>query len=70
MRDDELDFSGFAPFIKDITVSRAASMITTSGELLEGHVVKIDFGDASLILSASEDVLQKLFFLLLRIFSH
>lgn len=70
MRDDKVDFSGFAPFIKDINVSEPASMITSTGELLDGHIVKIDFGDASLILSATDEVLQKLFFLLLKIFSH
>lgn len=68
--DDKVDFSGFAPFIKDINVSTPASMITSSGELLDGHIVKIDFGDANLILSATDEVLQKLFFLLLKIFSH
>ncbi len=70
MRDDKIDFSGFAPFIKDINVSVPASMITSTGELLDGHIVKIDFGDANLVLSATDEVLQKLFFLLLKIFSH
>lgn len=70
MDDSVVDFSGFAPFIKDIKVSVPASMITSSGELLDGHIVEISFGDATMIFSASEEVLQKLFFLLLKIFSN
>jgi hypothetical protein len=71
MMDDELDFSGFAPFVKDIHISAAASMLTAKGEILSGHIVKLDFGEGgNLILSASDEVLQKLFFLLLKVFSH
>lgn len=67
---DELDFSGFAPFVKDIKISDAAQMITSSGKILDGHIIQIDFGDAKMIFSASDEVLQKLFFLLLKVFSH
>lgn len=67
---DELEFSGFAPFIKDITISQSAQMITSNGKILDGHIVQLDFGDAQMIFSASDEVLQKLFFLLLKVFSH
>lgn len=65
---EEFDFSGFMPALKNIEITPPTSMITTEGGLLSGHVIKITFGnEEELVFSASEEQLQKIFFLILKV---
>ncbi len=62
-----MTFAGFMPAIKNIEITPSTSMITTEGSLINGHVVKLTFGDdKEVIFSTTEDQLQKLFFLILK----
>ena len=64
----DFDFSGFMPAVKNIEITPPTSMITTEGGLISGHVLKVTFGDDSeIVFSASDDQLQKLFFLILKV---
>jgi hypothetical protein len=64
---DDMTFAGFMPAIKNIEITPSTSMITTEGSLINGHVVKLTFGDdKEVIFSTTEDQLQKLFFLILK----
>lgn len=65
---EEFDFSGFMPALKNIEITPPTSMITTEGGLLNGHVIKVTFGnEEEIVFSASEEQLQKMFFLILKI---
>jgi hypothetical protein len=64
---DDMTFAGFMPAIKNIEITPPTSMITTEGSLINGHVIKLTFGDdKEVIFSTTEDQLQKLFFLILK----
>ena len=64
-------FSGFMPAMKNIEITNQTSMITTDGSLIKGHIIKIILGDnQEIILSTTEDQLQKLFFLILKILNN
>jgi hypothetical protein len=64
----EFDFAGFMPAVKNIEITPSTSMITTEGGLINGHIFKITFGDGSQSLfSVSDEQLQKLFFLILKV---
>jgi hypothetical protein len=64
-------FSGFMPAMKNIEITNQTSMITTDGSLINGHIIKITLGDnQEIILSTTEDQLQKLFFLILKILNN
>ena len=64
-------FSGFMPAMKNIEITNQTSMITTDGSLVNGHIIKITLGDnQEIILSTTEDQLQKLFFLILKILNN
>lgn len=67
----EFDFSGFMPAVKNIEITPPTSMITTDGGLINGHILKITFGDdTEVVFSASDDQLQKLFFLILKVINN
>lgn len=67
---DELEFSGFMPAIVNLEVAPTTSMITTEGDLIESHVIKLSLGDGQeIFFSATEKDLQKLFFLILKVLS-
>jgi len=64
---NDFEFSGFMPALKDIDITASTSMITTDGGLIDGHIIKLTFGDESeTIFSAQNEQLQKLFFLILK----
>jgi hypothetical protein len=64
-------FSGFMPAMKNIEITNQTSMITTDGSLIKGHIINIILGDnQEIILSTTEDQLQKLFFLILKILNN
>jgi len=64
----EFNFSGFMPALKNIEITPPTSMITTEGGLINGHMIKVTFGDGSeIVFSATDDQLQKMFFLILKI---
>ncbi len=64
----DFDFSGFMPAVKNIEITPPTSMITTEGGLISGHIFKVTFGDGSeTVFSASDDQLQRLFFLILKV---
>ena len=64
-------FSGFMPAMKNIEITNQTSMITTDGSIINGHIIKIILGDnQEIILSTTEDQLQKLFFLILKILNN
>jgi hypothetical protein len=61
------DFDGFMPSLHDVELTEKTSMITTEGDLIDGHIIKLSLGDdTQVICSATVDQLQKLFFLLLK----
>lgn len=67
---EDFDFSGFTPALKNIEITPARSMITAEGGLISSHLVKLVIGsDEEIIISVSEENLQKMFFLILRIVS-
>ena len=62
-----MTFAGFMPAIKNIEITPPTSMITTDGGLISGHVLKLTFANnQEIIFSATEEQLQKLFFLILK----
>ncbi len=62
------DFSGFTPALKSIEITPSRSMISGEGDLVISHLVKLVLGTGEeLIFSVSEENLQKMFFLILRI---
>lgn len=64
----DFDFSGFMLALQDIEITPPTSMITTEGGLIDGHIVKLTFGDGSeTFFSAQNQQLQKLFFLILKV---
>ena len=64
-------FSGFMPSIKNIEITNQTSMISTNGDLILGHIVKITLGDEQeIFFSTNEDQLQKLYFLILKILTN
>jgi hypothetical protein len=64
----DFDFSGFMPAVKNIEITPPTSMITTEGGLINGHILKITFGDDSeVVFSTSDDQLKNLFFLILKV---
>jgi len=64
-------FSGFMPSIKNIEITNQTSMISSNGDLVLGHIVKITLGDEQeMFFSVTEDQLQKLYFLILKILSN
>lgn len=67
----EFNFSGFMPALKNVEITPPTSMITTEGGLITGHIVKITFGDDSeIVFSATDEHLQKVFFLILKILNN
>jgi hypothetical protein len=68
---DDTDFSGFAPFVNEMRITPAMSLLTSSGGLVKGHIMQVKLSDdQEIIASISEDTLKELFFLVLRIVSH
>lgn len=64
----EFEFSGFMPALKNIEVTPPTSMITTEGGLVNGHIIKLTFGDNSeVVFSTSDEQLKNLFFLILKV---
>lgn len=64
---DELDFSGFMPAILNMEIAPSTSMITTEGNLIESHVIKLSLGNnQEIFFSATEKDLQNIFFLILK----
>lgn len=60
-------FSGFMPAIKDVEITNQTSMISTNGDLLMGHIIRVVLGnDTEFICSITQDQLQKLYFLILK----
>jgi len=67
---DASGFDGFMPSLHNMEISPSTSMITTDGDVIDGHTVKISLGDGSeVFFSCTEDVLQKIFFLILKTLS-
>ena len=63
-------FDGFMPSLHNIQISSSTSMITTEGNVMQGHTVKLSLGDGSeVVFSCTEEVLQRLFFLILKTLS-
>jgi len=61
-------FSGFLPIVKDINITDATSFLTTNGDLMDGHIVKIISGDGNeSYYSVTHDQLRSMFFLLIKI---
>jgi len=68
LQDDSFD--GFMPSLHNIQISSSTSMITTEGNVMQGHTVKLSLGDGSeVVFSCSEEVLQRIFFLILKTLS-
>jgi len=64
------DYDGFMPSVHEIEVTEKTSMMTTDGDLIEGHIIKLRLGDETdIICSVTADQLQKLFFVLLKTLS-
>lgn len=67
---DENAFDGFMPSLQNVEISGATSMITTDGDLLEGHTVQLSLGDDSkVVFSCTEQQLQGIFFLIMKTLS-
>lgn len=67
---DQDRFEGFMPSLQGIEVSASTSMITTDGDLIEGHTIKVSLGDNSeVVFSCTQEQLQGLFFLILKTLS-
>lgn len=63
-------FEGYMPSLHNIEISSTTPMITTEGDLINGHTVKLSLGDSSeVVFSCTEDQLQKIFFLILKTLS-
>lgn len=61
-------FSGFLPVVKDINITDMTSFLTTNGDLMNGHIVKIISGDGNeSYYSISHDQLRSIFFLAMKI---
>jgi hypothetical protein len=66
MQEDN-NFDGYMPSLHNIEISSSTPMITTDGDLINGHTVKLSLGDSSeVVFSCTVDQLQKLFFLILK----
>jgi len=64
------NFDGFMPSLHNMEISPSTSMITTDGDVMDGHTVKLTLGDGSeVFFSCGEDTLQKMFFLILKTLS-
>jgi len=65
MQDKDLD--GFVPSLESFEITPQLSMITTDGDLIEGHNVRLILRDGSnIVFSLSVQELQKLFFLIMK----
>jgi hypothetical protein len=64
---DENGFDGYMPSLQNVEISLSTPMITTEGDLIKGHTVRLSLGDSSqVVFSCTEDQLQKLFFMILK----
>lgn len=64
------DIAGFMPSMESIQVSDRNTMITTDGDLINGYSVRLRLHDGSdIIFSMTEEELQKLFFVILKVLS-
>jgi len=59
-------FDGFMPAITDISISKPTPSITSEGNLVEVHCVKIKTGEKEYIFSIQPQDLQKLYFLIMK----
>jgi hypothetical protein len=63
-------FDGFMPSLHNLEISPPTSMITTDGDVIDGYTVKLTLGDGSeVFFSCTEDILQRIFFLILKTLS-
>jgi len=63
-------FDGFMPSLHNLEISPPTSMITTDGDVIDGHTIKLTLGDNSeVFFSCTQDQLQRLFFLILKVSS-
>jgi hypothetical protein len=64
------DLTGFLPSMQSIQISESNQMITTDGDLISAHSVRLRLRDGSdIVFSVTEEELQKLFFVLLKALS-
>jgi len=64
------DLTGFLPSMQSIQISESNQMITTDGDLISAHSVRLRLRDGSdIVFSVTEEELQKLFFVILKALS-
>jgi hypothetical protein len=64
------DLTGFLPSMQSIQISESNQMITTDGDLISAHSVRLRLRDGSdIVFSITEEELQKLFFVILKALS-
>lgn len=61
-------FSGFLPVVKDINITGVTSLLTTNGDLMDGHIIKIVNNDGlESYFSLNHEQLRSLFFVLMKL---
>lgn len=66
----EKSLDGFVPSLESFEITPELSMITTDGNLIQGHNVRLVLKDGSdIVFSLTTEDLQKLFFLILKTLS-
>jgi hypothetical protein len=66
----EKSLDGFVPSLESFEITPELSMITTDGNLIQGHNVRLVLKDGSdIVFSLTTEDLQKLFFLTLKTLS-
>lgn len=67
LEDNDNMFSGFMPTIDKVFISSETSSISSNGDLVNIHAVKIiTMDDTEYIFSITPEVLSKLYFLILK----
>jgi len=61
------NLDGFVPSLESFEITPELSMITTNGDLINGHTIRLVLKDGSdIVFSLTIEDLQKLFFLILK----
>jgi hypothetical protein len=59
-------FDGFMPLITDITISRPSASITSNGDLVDVHSIRVKTLEKEYVFSMRPEDLHRLYFLVLK----